>query len=79
MALPVVLIYNDEATSSAIPAAVVIEPSIFLSGSVFSATLSEQVDPDRIGISPDASLIYGIALLAAFATIFALRDSPIWA
>ena len=67
-----VIIYTDAATSSAVSAALVIEPDVFLSESLFSATFAECDDPDWVGIFTDAALIYGLELHAAIAAIFTL-------
>ena len=74
--LPGVLIYTDASTSSAILAAVAMDPSSFLSESLFPVTLSEQVDPERFGILPDTAPICGAELLAIVDAIFVLCDFP---
>ena len=71
---PDVVIYTDAATSTLVIAAIVIEPDVFKTESMFSATFTETADPDWVTIFQGTTLIYGLELLAVIATIFVLRD-----
>ena len=69
-----VIIYTDAATSARILAAIVIDPDLFSTTNEFPAVLSEISGPGRCAIFCEATLIYGLELLAVVAAIFSLMD-----